>query len=123
ADLAHTDCMRAVEVGTRLVEKYPRCTAFQYWVGVAHRADGENLISAGNTFDAMASYDQAMLRFREVLRVEPEWGHHVLRDLRGTSAARERILAISGRSDEAQVARRQTEDYAGMLAKALENSR
>ncbi|MCA9011650.1 MAG: serine/threonine protein kinase, partial [Planctomycetaceae bacterium] len=49
ADLAHTDCMRAVEVGTRLVEKYPRCTAFQYWVGVAHRADGENLISAGNT--------------------------------------------------------------------------
>jgi len=116
---SHDSIVLAIEVGRQLVKKYPSCLSFQYWVGDAHAADGASLKDAGHIEAALNSYNLAMKRFNNVLRIEPEWGHVVLRDLKTASSARASILASASRNEEAETALRESVNYAMELEKTL----
>jgi len=118
-DDAHASATRAVEVGQELVKKYPDCVSFQYWVGVAHATTGGILSEAGHKDAALSAYDLALKRFAEVLKIESDWGHVVLRDLKTASSARARILASASRNKEAEIALRESVNYAMKLEKTL----
>lgn len=120
---AHASSLSAIQVGSRLAEKYPNCHAFQYWTGIALQSDGNILLESGESEQSLEPVNQAMTVFRHVLQVRPEWSHVVLRDLKNNCTLRAQVLTALGKHDEAEMSRQESADFSSRLSITLANSK